>query len=42
LATDALTTAAEWIAGQRLPIERRLDRLGTYLSQKNADKESTP
>src|SRR3981081_2683673 len=27
LATEALTPAAEWISHQRLPAERRLDRL---------------
>src|SRR5947209_15375877 len=32
LAADALTPAADWIGRQRLPAERRLDRLGTYLT----------
>ena len=32
LATDALTGAGEWMGRQRLPAERRLDRLGTYLA----------
>ncbi len=33
LVTEALTPAAEWISHQRLPAERRLDRLGTFLNQ---------
>ena len=41
LAPDALTPAAQWIVRQRLPAERRLDRLGAFLS-KPIDKESTP
>jgi DNA-binding transcriptional ArsR family regulator len=32
LAAEALTPAAEWISHQRLPAERRLDRLGTFLT----------
>lgn len=31
LATDALTPCADWIGRQRLPAERRLDRLGDLL-----------
>src|SRR6202165_4863001 len=31
LDTEALTPAADWISRQRLPAERRLDRLGTFL-----------
>ena len=31
LAVDALTPAADWISRQRLPAERRLDRLGAVL-----------
>jgi DNA-binding transcriptional ArsR family regulator len=31
LAPEALTPAAEWISQQRLPAERRLDRLGEFL-----------
>lgn len=38
LAPEALTHAAEWISLQRLPAERRLDRLGTFLTRKT-DKE---
>ena len=33
LAPEALTPAAEWIGQQRLPAERRLDRLGAILSR---------
>jgi DNA-binding transcriptional ArsR family regulator len=33
LAPEALTPAAEWIGRQRLPAERRLDRLGAFLSR---------
>src|SRR5438105_1948145 len=32
LAPEALTPAAAWIGLQRMPAERRLDRLGNYLS----------
>jgi DNA-binding transcriptional ArsR family regulator len=32
LTPGALTLAAEWISRQKLPAERRLDRLGTYLN----------
>jgi DNA-binding transcriptional ArsR family regulator len=39
LAPDALSPAAEWISRQRLPAERRLDRLGQYLSR-HIEKES--
>jgi DNA-binding transcriptional ArsR family regulator len=41
LAVDALTPAAEWISQQRLPAERRLDRLGTFLTTHPAAKEKT-
>jgi DNA-binding transcriptional ArsR family regulator len=34
LAPEALTPAAEWIGRQRLPAERRLDRLGAFLTDK--------
>jgi DNA-binding transcriptional ArsR family regulator len=33
LAPEALTPAAEWIGNQRLPAERRLDRLGAFLAR---------
>jgi DNA-binding transcriptional ArsR family regulator len=39
LVTEALTPAAEWISGQRLPAERALDRLGAFLSD-HTDKET--
>ena len=32
LAPDALTGAGEWMGRQRLPAERRLDRLGDFLA----------
>jgi DNA-binding transcriptional ArsR family regulator len=39
LATDALLPAAEWIGHQRLPAERRLDRLESHLAnQTNKEK----
>jgi DNA-binding transcriptional ArsR family regulator len=40
LATEALTPAAEWISHQRLPAERRLDRLGALLTT-TTSKETT-
>lgn len=40
LAVDALTPAAEWISRQRLPAERRLDRLAAVLDTP-IDKEMT-
>ena len=39
LVAEALTPAGEWITGQRLPAERRLDRLGTFLTSRT-DKET--
>src|SRR5947209_5924513 len=36
----ALAPAADWISGQRLPAERRLDRLGTFLTR-TTDKETS-
>jgi DNA-binding transcriptional ArsR family regulator len=46
LATGVLTPAAEWISHQRLPTERRLDRLGSFLTRPDDitrpnDKETT-
>jgi DNA-binding transcriptional ArsR family regulator len=38
LAPEALSPAAEWIGRQRLPAERRLDRLGAFLTRPT-DKE---
>jgi DNA-binding transcriptional ArsR family regulator len=35
LVPGALTSAADWIGRQRLPAERRLDRLGTLLNRPN-------
>ena len=42
LAPGALAPAAEWIGQQRLPAERRLDRLGEFLNRANTHKESDP
>jgi DNA-binding transcriptional ArsR family regulator len=39
LAPEALTPAAQWIGRQRLPAERRLDRLGQLLTR-TPQKES--
>ncbi len=41
LATSALAPAADWIGRQQLPAERRLDRLGNYLTNQ-PDKETPP
>ncbi len=41
LATEALTPAGEWISRQRLPAERRLDRLGTFLESPGIDRADT-
>jgi DNA-binding transcriptional ArsR family regulator len=41
LATDALAPAGDWIGRQRLPAERQLDRLGTFLNRRT-DKETQP
>jgi DNA-binding transcriptional ArsR family regulator len=40
LVAEALTPAAEWIDAQRLPAERRLDRLGIFLTRPT-NKETT-
>jgi DNA-binding transcriptional ArsR family regulator len=40
LVVEALNPAAEWISRQRLPAERRLDRLGDFLTRPT-DKETT-
>ncbi|MDQ1391357.1 MAG: hypothetical protein QOF30_334 [Acidimicrobiaceae bacterium] len=40
LAVDALMPMTEWISHQRLPAERRLDRLGTFLTHPT-NKETT-
>ena len=39
LATEALTPAAEWISRQRLPAERRLDRLDNFLTRTDKEKK---
>lgn len=41
LVPGALSGAAEWIGQQRIPAERRLDRLGAYLTR-STEKESKP
>jgi DNA-binding transcriptional ArsR family regulator len=38
LAVDALSPAAAWIGDQQLPAERRLDRLGAYLTRPAGSK----
>ena len=42
LAPEALTACAEWIGKQRLPAERRLDRLGELLDREAHDPSRTP
>ena len=39
LVPGALEPAADWISRQRLPAERRLDRLGTLLNRPTTTKE---
>ena len=39
LVPGALDTAADWISQQRLPAERRLDRLGDFLDRPATTKE---
>jgi DNA-binding transcriptional ArsR family regulator len=41
LATGALTPAAEWISNQRPLAERRLDRLGTLLTNRTNEESPT-
>jgi DNA-binding transcriptional ArsR family regulator len=41
LVPGALDPATEWIGSQRLPAERRLDRLGTFLTESQAEAEGT-
>jgi DNA-binding transcriptional ArsR family regulator len=41
LRTDALTPAAEWISRQQLSAERRLDRLGTFLTSSTHKERTT-
>jgi len=42
LAIDALTPAVEWLGRQRLPAERRLDRLATFLTPPTNQETTTP
>ncbi|MCW2600549.1 MAG: transcriptional regulator [Frankiales bacterium] len=39
LAVGALDAATAWTGGQRLPAERRLDRLGAHLNPTNDNQE---
>jgi DNA-binding transcriptional ArsR family regulator len=39
LAVEALAPATEWLHRQRLPAERRLDRLGTYLDRSTTKED---
>jgi DNA-binding transcriptional ArsR family regulator len=39
LVPGALEPAADWIGGQRLPAERRLDRLGAFLTRPGTTTE---
>jgi DNA-binding transcriptional ArsR family regulator len=39
LVPGALAPAAEWMSRQRLPAERRLDRLGTFLNPPSTTSE---
>jgi len=41
LAVDALTPAAVWLSRQRLPAERRLDRLAAVLDPSNTANDNT-
>lgn len=41
LVPGALAPAGEWLSRQRLPAERRLDRLGSVLSRPTATTEGT-
>jgi DNA-binding transcriptional ArsR family regulator len=41
LAAEALTPAADWISHQRLPAERQLDRLGTFLNHPTNQESTT-
>jgi DNA-binding transcriptional ArsR family regulator len=38
LVPGALEPAADWIGRQRLPAERRLDRLGTFLNRHDTEE----
>ncbi len=39
LVPGALASAGQWLARQRLPAERQLDRLGTFLTRSTHEKE---
>jgi DNA-binding transcriptional ArsR family regulator len=39
LVPSALTPIADWVVGQRLPVERRLDRLGSVLERRTTTTE---
>jgi DNA-binding transcriptional ArsR family regulator len=41
LAPEALTPATDWISQQRLPAERRLDRLGEFLTRPTGEEPKT-
>jgi DNA-binding transcriptional ArsR family regulator len=41
LVPGALSSGAEWLGQQRLPVERRLDRLGSYLTHHTAKEPTT-
>ena len=42
LTPGALTPAANWISRQKLPAERRLDRLGSFLARPPASTDNDP
>ena len=42
LIPGALTPAATWIGRQKLPAERRLDRLGSFLTASSTSTEDDP
>ena len=42
LVPGALAVAADWISGQKLPAERRLDRLGSFLTRPPARTDDNP
>ena len=42
LGTEALMPAVEWMNRRRLPAERQLDRLGTFLATSTSPKPTSP
>lgn len=42
LIPGALGPAANWITGQKLPAERRLDRLGSFLTRASSSPDDGP